>query len=313
MSTKFNFKSTLVAICASFGALSISSTSIAADLPTGTADDPLRVMMIPADTGGADVTEDYKPVFDAIADKFGIHFELKAGSSYAAVVKGLCEGQTDLAWYGAVTFGQAKDLCGAELLAVDVKKGESVYYSGIYTARDSGMESLSGLKGKSLAVGSVSSTSSFNFPVAMIINADVDPVKDLSKVVIAGSHTNSIAALKEGRVDAAAASFNSWEKAVNKGIIDPSKFKVLAKSEPIPNPPMAMHKDLSPELKAKLREAFNNIHKHVSAEKIRGYGGKKVDRYDADYPEEKMLAVLKKLLKVTDDLKRELVEKAGER
>ncbi len=313
MSLKLNIKSSVLALCASLVVLAAPSAVVAGDLPTGTKDDPLRVMMIPADTGGADVTEDYKPVFDAIADKYGIHFDLKAGSSYAAVVKGLCEEQTDLAWYGAVTYGQAKDLCDAELLAVDVKKGESVYYSGIYTARDSGLESLVDLKGKSLAVGSVSSTSSFNFPMAMVINAEVDPVKDLSKVVIAGSHTNSIAALKEGRVDAAAASFNSWEKAVNKGIIDPSKFKVLAKSEPIPNPPMAMNRKLSPELKTKLREAFNNIHKHVSPEKIRGYGGKKVDRYDAGYPEEKMLAVLKKLSKVTDDLKRDLVEKAGER
>jgi phosphonate transport system substrate-binding protein len=313
MSIKTKFKLPVATLCASLTAFLFTTPVLAGELPTGSKDDPLRVMMIPADTGGADVTQDFKPVFDAIADKFGIYFELKAGSSYAAVVKGLCEEQTDLAWYGAVTFGQAKDLCGAELLAVDVKKGESVYYSGIYTARDSGMQSLSDLKGKSLAVGSVSSTSSFNFPMAMVLNAQIDPVKDLSKIVIAGSHTNSIAALKEGRVDAAAASFNSWEKAVNNGIIDPSNFKVLAKSEPIPNPPMAMNKNLSPELKTKLRNAFNNIHKYVSAEKIRGYGGKKVDRYDANYPEEKMLAVLRKLSKVTDELKREIVEKAGER
>lgn len=310
---KINFKHSLAALCASVAMLGASTNVIAGDLPTGSKDDPLRVMMVPADTGGADITEDYKPVFDAIAKTYGIHFDLKAGSSYAAVVKGLCEEQADLAWYGAVTFGQAHDLCDAELLAVDVKKGESVYFSGIYTARDGGLNDLKDLKGKSLAVGSVSSTSSFNFPMAMIINADVDPAKDLSKVVLAGSHTNSIAALKEGRVDAAAASFNSWEKAVNKGIIDPSKFKVLAKSEPIPNPPMAMNRKLPAELKAKLREAFNNIHKHVSPEKIRGYGGKKVDRYDANYPEEKMLAVLKKLSKVTDELKREIVEKAGKR
>ena len=210
-------------------------------------------------------------------------------------------------------FGAAKKMCGAELLAVDVKKGESVYYSGIYTRKDSGMDDLADLKGKTLAVGSTHSTSSFNFPMAMIIDAGVDPVKDLGKSVVAGSHSNSIAALKEGRVDAAAASFNSWEKAVNQGIVDPSEFKVLAKSEPIPNPPLAMNPKLDPTLKARLREAFNNIHKHVQAGLIRGYGGKKVDRYDADYPEDKMLAVLAKLSKVTDELKGEILDKAGQR
>ncbi len=294
-------------------ALIASSSAFASSLPTGSANDPLRVMMVPADTGGADVSKDYQPVFDAISKKYGIHFKVMSGSSYAAVVKGLCSDQADIAWYGPVTFGEAKNMCDAELLAVDVKHGQSVYYSGIYVRKDSGIHSLAELQGKSLAVGSVHSTSSFNFPVAMIIDAGLDPVKDLGKVIIAGSHTNSIAALKEGRVDAAAASFNSWEKAVNKGIIDPSKFTVLAKSEPIPNPPLAMNTKLNAAMKQKLRMAFNDIHNHVDPELIRGYGGKKVDRYDAEYPEEKMLAVLKKLSKVTDEVKTGLVEKAGQR
>ncbi|MDY6943573.1 MAG: phosphate/phosphite/phosphonate ABC transporter substrate-binding protein [Pseudomonadota bacterium] len=294
-------------------ACSFAAVAVAGNLPDGSASQPLRVMMVPADTGGADVTQDYKPVFDAIAKQYGIHFNVMAGDSYAAVVKGLCTDNADIAWYGPVTFGQAKDMCGAELLAVDVKKGEAVYFSGIYARKDSGMDELTDLKGRSLAVGSVHSTSSFNFPMAMIIAAGVDPVKDLGKIVVAGSHTNSIAALKEGRVDAAAASFNSWEKAVNQGIIDPAEFKVLAKSEPIPNPPLAMNPKLDPELKAKLRNAFNNIHKHVNPGLIRGYGGKQVDRYDADYPEDQMLAVLAKLSKVTDELKAEIVDKAGQR
>jgi len=289
----------------------MSSSIFAVELPTGTAGDPLRVMMVPADTGGADVAEDYKPVFDAIAKQYGVHFKVMSGESYAAVVKGLCSNQADIAWYGPVTFGQAHKMCGAELLALDVKKGNSTYFSGIFTKKGNGVNKITDLKGRTLSVGSTSSTSSFNFPMAMIIDAGVDPVNDIKKVVITGSHTNSIAALKEGHTDAAAASFNSWEKAVNKGIIDPSKFRVLAKSEPIPNPPLAVNPNLPTEMKAKLKAAFNDIHKHVNPELIRGYGGKKVDRYDANYSQDKMLATLDKLSKVTDELKAELVEKAG--
>jgi len=274
---------------------------------------PLRVMMIPTDGGAADIVADYKPVFDAITRKFGIHFEVRSGESYSAVVRGLCAGQAEIAWLGAVTFGAAKKMCGAKLLAVDVKHGNATYYSGIFTKRHHGVKNLNDLRGKSLAVGSPSSTSSFNFPIAMIINAHVDPVKDIKKVIITGSHSNSIAALREGRVDAAAASFNSWEKAVKKGVIDPKKFKVLAKSQPIPNPPMTMSKDLSRRLQAKLRKAFGSIHKYVKAGQIRGYGGKKVDRYDTKYPEADMLAALSKLSKVTPALKAALIDKSGQR
>lgn len=285
----------------------------AADLPDGSAAHPLRVMMVPAETGTNDTVSDYKPVFNAITEKYGIHFDIKLGDSYAAVVQGMCANQADIAWYGPVTFGQAHDMCGSELLAVDVKHGDSVYYSGIYTRRGNGINKLHDLKGKSLAVGDPNSTSSFNFPVAMVIAAKVDPVKDLGKVVMAGSHSNSIAALKEGRVDAAAASFNAWEKAIKKGVIDPRNFRVLAKSEPIPNPPLAMSKDLDPALKSKLRDAFEHIPEYVPAEMIRGYGGKKVDRYDAHYPLDRMLAALNRLSAVTNQVKAGIIDKAGQR
>lgn len=306
-----NLKMLLTRTVAAAGLL--SAPTFAAELPNGSASQPLRVMMVPAEVGSQDTISDYKPVFNAITKKYGIHFDIKLGDSYAAVVQGMCGNQADIGWYGPVAFAQAHDMCGAELLAVDVKKGSSVYYSGIYARRDSGIKNLTDLKGKSLAVGDPNSTSSFNFPIAMVIDANVDPVKDLGKIIMAGSHSNSIAALKEGRVDAAAASFNAWEKAIKKGVIDPAQFVVVAKSDPIPNPPLAMNKDLDPALKAKLREAFENIPNFVAPEMIRGYGGKKVDSYDAHYPLDKMLAALKKLSAVTDEVKAAIVEKAGQR
>ena len=250
---------------------------------------------------------DYLPSELELASRLSVHRHTIRRAIDELINAGLVERR-----HGKGTIGEAKKMCGAELLAVDVKKGKSVYYSGIFARKGSGLDNINDLKGRSLAVGSTHSTSSFNFPLAMIINAGVDPVKDLGKVVIADSHTNSIAALKEGRVDAAAASFSSWEKAVKKGVIDPQNFKVLAKSEPIPNQPLAINPKLKPEIKEKFRNAFKNIHNHVSAGKIRGYGGKKVDRYDANYPEKKMLAVLSKLSKGTDEVKANLVGKAGQ-
>ncbi|MFT7371428.1 MAG: phosphonate transport system substrate-binding protein [Oleiphilaceae bacterium] len=300
-----------------FVAASIAATMLSgmasAELPDGSKEHPLRVLMIPADTGSNDITQDYKPVFNGITKHYGIHFDIKAGNSYSAVVEGLCNDHADIAWLGASTYGEAYNKCGVELLAVDVKKGDSSYYSGIFTRKDNGIKSLSDLKGKSMAFGSTSSTSSFNFPVAMLIAGGIDPVKDFNKVIITGSHSASLAALAEGRVNAAAASYNSFGKAVQKGAIDPAKFAPLAKSQPIPNPPMAMNKSLPKDLKQKLREAFNNIHTKIDPSKIRGYGGKKVDRYDANFDEKKIFDALAKLGAVTKAVKAGMIDKAGQR
>lgn len=300
-------------ITISITAFMLSGTAIAANLPDGSKERPLRVLMVPADTGTNDITKDYEPVFNGITKNYGIHFDVKAGSSYAAVVEGMCNNQADIAWFGASTYGEANNKCGVDLLAVDVKKGDSSYYSGIFVRKDNGIKTISDLKGKSMAFGSTSSTSSFNFPVAMLIAAGIDPAKDLKKIIIAGSHSASLAALAEGKVDAAAASYNSFGKAVKKGAIDPSKYEPLAKSQPIPNPPLAMNKGLPAELKTKLREAFSNIHTKIDPAMIRGYGGKKVDRYDANFDEQKIFAALEKLSAVTKQVKEDMIAKAGER
>ncbi|ESQ15344.1 MAG: hypothetical protein N838_08925 [Thiohalocapsa sp. PB-PSB1] len=291
----------------------VSAAAFAANLADGSAGNPLRVLMVPADTGTSDITTDYAPVFNGITEHYGIHFDLRAGASYAAVVEGMCNDQADIAWFGAVTFGQAYDRCGVDLLAVDVKKGNASYYSGIFVAKESGIEKISDLKGKGMAFGSPNSTSSFNFPVAMLIADGIDPAKDLEKIIIAGSHSASLAALAEGKVDAAAASYNSFGKAVNKDAIDPAKFKPLAKSQPIPNPPLAMNKGLPADLEARLRKAFGEIHTKIDPAKIRGYGGKQVDSYDTNFDVQKIFDALGKLSAVTKQVKTEMIDKAGQR
>ena len=286
-----------------------------AEVNDGSVNKPLRVMLVPSDTGADDIADDFRPVFNAIQQVYGLHFDIKIGSSFAAVVEGMCNEQVDIAWLGVVTLYQVVSRGCGEFLALDVKNGKSIYYSGIFVAINSTATSLKDLKRKSVAFGDVNSTSSFNFPVAMMIDAGLDPARDFGKIIMAGSHTNALTALRENRVDAACASFNVFEKSVQKGIIDPDKFRVLAKSEPIPVPPMGMHTNLHAETKSLLKEAFNNVHKApgIKPDQIRGYGGKKIDGFNANYPYSEIEKSMKKLAAVTDAVKGAILEKAGER
>ena len=160
-------------------------------------------------------------------------------------MEGICSGLADFAWFGPVTYLQAKDKGCVELLAVEVRKGSSVYYSGIFTNNSNlSINNLNDLYGKKIAFGDINSTSSFVFPMAMLVESGINPIIDLSKSQLTGSHANSLKALQAGIVDAAAASFNSYEKAVRQGSIIANEFKIIAKSDPIPNPPLAMSVNL---------------------------------------------------------------------
>lgn len=277
---------------------------------------PMRVVLIPADGGtDAGTRADYEPVFNAIAGATGLSFDIRVGQSYGAVVEAMCSGAADVAFVGPVTYLQASERGCAELLAVAVENGRSDYYAGLFARADSPIASLTDLKGRSVAFGDVNSASSFVFPMAMIMEAGLDPVEDLGAIRLAGSHANSLAALVQGQVDAAALSFESFDKAARQGSVDPAAVRVVARSRPIPYPPIIMNTRLPPETKARLRRGFAEAHTApgVTPEMIRGYGGKVVDRYDSAFPPERFETAARTMALLDDETRGRILTKAGQR
>ena len=192
-------------------------------------------------------------------------------------------------------------------MAVEVTKGSSVYYSGIFTNKNNiNINNLSDLKAKKVAFGDINSTSSFIFPMAMLVESGIDPIKDLSKSQLTGSHANSLKALQAGIVDAAAASFNSYEKAVRQGSIMANEFKIIGRVVET-NPPLAMSVNLPKIVKDKIRNEISQLHNNPNIKEgmLRGYGGKKVDYYDTSITDKDMLPALKKMLLIDSNFKKE--------
>jgi phosphonate transport system substrate-binding protein len=281
----------------------------------GSQERPLTVMLIPSETGSSSVLDDYAPLFAAVTRNQGLHFDIRMGDSYNAVVEGMVAGHIDVAFFGMVTFDEARRRGAAELLAVEETGGSSVYYAGIFHRVDSGMTRLADLRGKSLALGDPKSTSSFVCPLAMLIAAGIDPPRDLSKIAMAGSHSASLEQVEAGHVDAAAASLNAYDKLVQAGALDDKLVVLLAKSDPIPSPPLAMNTRLPAPIKARLRQGFHHIHdaEGVTPEMLLGYGGKRVDRYNAEFDPALFDAAMAKLARVDDELESEIIDKAGAR
>ncbi|HEY4275155.1 MAG TPA: phosphate/phosphite/phosphonate ABC transporter substrate-binding protein [Rhizomicrobium sp.] len=288
----------------------------AAPSQAASAERPLRVVLIPADGGTEDGTKaDYQPIFSAVSKMTGLLFDIRVGQSYSAVVEAMCSGAADIAFVGPVSYIQANQRHCAELLAVGVQKGQSIYYAGIFARKDAPIHGIKDLKDKRVAFGDVNSTSSFVFPVTMIMDAGLDPVRDLAAVRLTGSHANSLAALVQGQVDASALSFDSFDKAIAQKAVDPTTIQVVAKSMAIPYPPIIMSTHLSPALKAELKKAFAEVHKApgVTPEMIRGYGGEKLDRYDTAFPAAKFNIAAGQMARLTPALQSELLAKASQR
>lgn len=281
---------------------------------TAMPDRPLRVLLIPADGGTEDGTRaDFLPLFNAISASTGLRFEVMTGHSYAAVIEGMCSGLADIAWFGAASYIEARERGCAELLAVEVTGGESQYYAGLFVRSDAAIDDIEALRGRSLAVGSVHSTSSFIYPVSMLLDVGLDPVRDLAAIRITDSHANALRAVQAGAVDAAAASFDSYARAVTRGALGEGELRVLARSAPIPNPPLALNPALPDAVKAALRDALARVHEApgVTPDMVRGYGGKRVDRYDVTVTDALIDEAAGRMARVGGRVTDEIVAAAG--
>jgi phosphonate transport system substrate-binding protein len=281
----------------------------------GSAETPLRVMLVPTDGGTEDGTKaDFAPMFNAVSRTSGLQFEIRVGQSYASVVEGMVNGLVDIAFVGPTLYLQAAAKGAAEPLAVAVLNGESVYYAGFFANPGFEMPDLTAMKGKSMAFGDVNSSSSFTIQVGMLLKAGVDPARDLSKIFLTGGHANSLNALSQGHVDVSAASFNSYQKAVDNGAVNSDEVIPVARSVPIPYPPFIMLPTLSDDIKARLRSGFDTVHQDpsITPEMIRGFGGILVDRYTSEITHKTFEAVQEMLDLVTPEVKGEMLKRASE-
>lgn len=286
-----------------------SNSGVEAQEPT------LRVVLIPADGGTADGTlADYRPVFAELSLATGLQFSLTATQSYAAAVQALCSGTADIAFLGPASFLVGRERGCVELLAVGVRQGQATYYSIILVQKNAPIQRLQDMKGRSLAVGDVQSTSSFQMPLIMLLEAGVDPVRDLKAVRVTGSHPESLSALLHGRVDAAALSLNSYERALRNNVSGAAELRILARSEPMPYPPFVISTRLSTRTKARLLNGFRAIAQGQAGRKsLVGYAGDQLDGYLVDVSDEPFDRLAARLSRLTPEIRTQVLARAGQR
>jgi len=281
----------------------------------GIADRPLRVLILPVDGGTADGTlADYQPSFQAVERSSDLRFDVKVGQSYAAVVEAIATGVIDIAQFGAAAYIVAAERAEIEPLAVQVLEGSGVYYAGLLVRHDSPMRLVKDVAGKSVAFGDLNSTSAFVYPAAMLLAAGVDPRRDLGRVLLTGAHSTALQAVADGRVEVAAAALISYERALNQGIVKPGQLRLLARSDPIPNPFLAMRAGLPTETKAALRAAFARVHEDTArrGQTLRGYGGRTLDRWDTDFADALRGETAATLVAINQDFKEAVAAKAAQ-
>ncbi len=204
-----------------------------------------------------------KPAYDVLASalskKLDCPVKVQVVEDYAAEVLAMRNGKLDLGQFGPLGYVFADVKAKAEPLVSfgTADKKLSSYTAGIWVPKDSHIRKIEDLKGKSLALGSVGSTSGDVLPRFALREAGIADA-DL-KMDYTGGHPEALLALKNGKVDAAEINSQTLATAISEGTFTKADFRLVWSSDPIPNDPITVRGDADPAFKKAVKDAFLSL------------------------------------------------------
>ncbi|GAA3025725.1 phosphate/phosphite/phosphonate ABC transporter substrate-binding protein [Actinokineospora globicatena] len=207
----------------------------------------------------AKLTPAYEVLTGALRRELNCPVKLQVVQDYSAEVLAMQNGKLELAQFGPLGFVFASRRAGAEPVASfgDAQGKLTSYQAGIWVPKDSPVQSLADLRGKSLALSEPGSTSGDALPRAALAKVGLD--KSALKLDYAGGHPEALLALTNGKVDAAEINTQQLATASAAGTFDASRFRQVWASDPIPNDPITVAGSTTPEFKAAVRKALLNL------------------------------------------------------
>ena len=139
------------------------------------------------------------------------------------------------------------------------KKGKEGYKSFIFTKKDSNIEKISDLKGKTIVFEDKYSTSGYYIPKKAILNEGLnlaqDGKSDSVNFIFSKSEQNSVAWLMFGKADAAVLDDKTFNS------LDQNLFKVIYKSQLIPRHLVSFSKNIDEDLKTDILNILYGMEK----------------------------------------------------
>ena len=249
-------------------------------------DEPLRVGLIPNENP-EEVEAQYQPLEDYLKKETGRKVELSVPTTYNAVVEAMVSGKLDLAYFGGLTYVQARERANVHPLFTEVnpRTGTTKYHSVIIVPADSDIRQVEDIEGKTFAFGSVSSTSGSLYPAIMLDAAGIDYRTDLEEKVYTNGHDATALAVANGQVAAGGLEDRILYDMEEEGIVEKSKIRVIEKSAPIEGYPWVVRDDLPDKDEQTLTDAFLSIEDPELLDLLRAEDYAKVRASDYDYVE----------------------------
>jgi phosphonate transport system substrate-binding protein len=247
----------------------------------------LRVGLIP-NQNPESVEANYVPFGEYLSEQIGREVELTVPVSYGAVVEAMINDELDLAYFGGLTYVQARERGDVVPLVTEInpETGDTTYRSVIIVPADSDVQEVSELEGRDFAFGSVSSTSGSLYPAIMLRDAGIDYRTDLGNFNYTNGHDATAQAVANGQVDGGGLEDRILYRLQRDGVIDADSVRVIDESDEIQGYPWVIRNALPDDLKQEVAQAFLDIDDPALLDLLRAEGYERIEAGDYDYVQE---------------------------
>lgn len=235
------------------------------------------------------VSDKGMPIYEDMAryfsKKLGWNVEVVSGLSYAESDEMLDSGVIQVGYVCGLPYTHKKAEGKYDLLAIPVmsmKKGKYAdangyegipgkYYSYTIVRKDSPISSWEDLAGKSYAYNDQGSNSGYNMPRYKLVSMGKKSWEDhFSKVVVSGSHEESIRMVSKGMVDASSVDSLVLDYDRSIGDADALNVKIIEHLHEggAGAPPVVISKKADPDIREALQKILVNMHNDAEGKKI---------------------------------------------
>lgn len=204
----------------------------------------------------------WEPLLADLAKALKMPVKSFFASDYAGIIEGMRFGKVQTAWLGNKSAMEAVDRANAEVFAQQVNSdGTQGYYSYVLVSKENTkLNSLTDLlkcdKSLNFGIGDPNSTSGYLVPSFYVFAQNKADPKTCFKTVRTANHETNLAAVANKQVDAATNNSEQLGRTMANLPELAAKVKVIWTSPLIPSDPMVYRRDLSNEMKARIKGFF---------------------------------------------------------
>lgn len=180
------------------------TTTTAAGAGVGTEDNPIQVLYVPS-VSAEEIVAGGEMLAVALNEATGLFFEVSVPTSYAATVEAICASPDDtMGFIPAQAYVLANNLCGVTIQLKAERFGYTEYWTEFLVQRDSDIQSLEDLAGRTWGYTDPGSTSGYLIPQGIFLNSGIEP----GEATETGGHPNAVRAVYNGEVEFGTAFFS---------------------------------------------------------------------------------------------------------